>query len=578
MLKDSKKNWRRVYKSLLLLAYLIRNGSERVVTSAREHIYDLRSLENYHFVDESGKDQGVNVRQKVKEMVEFVQDDDRLREERKKAKKNKDKYIGVSSDSVGGFRYSDRYDPEPRSKWDEDWEKGKSAFPFSDKLGEIGDKIGSTIDDTINKFRKKDRDDSPERYRYADTEKSEKKSFLLPKLEFYSRNETKFQCSKLNEIVQVTGLVSTREKETPSCFQRFALHCVSKHCSDILFFYDLNFFIHDDQLSTATSNSKSSNDLVTLFDDPGPGTNQSALTGGSSDPFGGFADFTSAAAASSLPAQGTVATGNGEFEDWSGFSQAPPTSSVSAGDLFGSVQSVPSEPPAATLLPTDLFDLMGTSHTTMTSSQSMNFSMSSTNTLGTSMPVSRSQPLQNINAAAQKISPVPVQNMEMIQKNSTKASLPSTWSDPSVNISLDNLLPGMQPSKPQQPSLNTMIQQQGLQQPMNMMTQGFSGMSLNPQPNMMTVRPQTSPMMGGGMPMGMAVPNMTGTMSANPMGVPHSAAPMMNQGMMGMGMGMQAVGMGITGSMGMGVPPVGMTPGMVQPKQDAFANFANFSK
>lgn len=52
--------------------------------------------------DENGKDQGINVRQKVKEMVEFVQDDDRLREERKKAKKNKDKYIGVSSDSMGG--------------------------------------------------------------------------------------------------------------------------------------------------------------------------------------------------------------------------------------------------------------------------------------------------------------------------------------------------------------------------------------------------------------------------------------------------------------------------------------------
>lgn len=52
--------------------------------------------------DENGKDQGINVRQKVKEMVEFIQDDDRLREERKKAKKNKDKYIGVSSDSMGG--------------------------------------------------------------------------------------------------------------------------------------------------------------------------------------------------------------------------------------------------------------------------------------------------------------------------------------------------------------------------------------------------------------------------------------------------------------------------------------------
>lgn len=59
----------------------------------------------YLCTDENGKDQGINIRQKVKEMVEFAQDDDRLREERKKAKKNKDKYVGVSSDSVGGFRY-----------------------------------------------------------------------------------------------------------------------------------------------------------------------------------------------------------------------------------------------------------------------------------------------------------------------------------------------------------------------------------------------------------------------------------------------------------------------------------------
>ena len=34
-------------------------------------------------------------------MIEFIQDDDRLREARKKAKKNKDKYVGMSSDSMG---------------------------------------------------------------------------------------------------------------------------------------------------------------------------------------------------------------------------------------------------------------------------------------------------------------------------------------------------------------------------------------------------------------------------------------------------------------------------------------------
>lgn len=57
------------------------------------------------------------------------------------------------------------FDAESKSKWDEDWEKSKSGFPFSEKLSEIGDKIGSTIDDTINKFRKKERDDSPDRVR-----------------------------------------------------------------------------------------------------------------------------------------------------------------------------------------------------------------------------------------------------------------------------------------------------------------------------------------------------------------------------------------------------------------------------
>ena len=47
-------------QSLLLLTYLVRNGSERVVTSAREHLYDLRQLESYTFTDEYGRDQGIN--------------------------------------------------------------------------------------------------------------------------------------------------------------------------------------------------------------------------------------------------------------------------------------------------------------------------------------------------------------------------------------------------------------------------------------------------------------------------------------------------------------------------------------
>ncbi|XP_011906235.1 PREDICTED: clathrin interactor 1 isoform X2 [Cercocebus atys] len=584
MLKDNKKNWRRVYKSLLLLAYLIRNGSERVVTSAREHIYDLRSLENYHFVDEHGKDQGINIRQKVKELVEFAQDDDRLREERKKAKKNKDKYVGVSSDSVGGFRYSERYDPEPKSKWDEEWDKNKSAFPFSDKLGELSDKIGSTIDDTISKFRRKDREDSPERCSDSDEEKKARRG-RSPKGEFKDEEET--VTTKHIHITQATETTTTRHKRTANPSKTIDLGAAAHYTGDKAS-PDQNASTHTPQSSVKTSvpSSKSSGDLVDLFD----GTSQSA--GGSADLFGGFADFGSAAASGSFPSQ--AASGNGDFGDWSAFNQAPSGPVASSGEFFGSAsqpavelvsgsQSALGPPPAASNS-SDLFDLMGSSQATMTSSQSMNFSMMSTNTVGLGLPMSRSQdegkeersrkPLQNVSTVLQKPNPLYNQNTDMVQKSVSK-TLPSTWSDPSVNISLDNLLPGMQPSKPQQPSLNTMIQQQNMQQPMNVMTQSFGAVNLSSPSNMLPVRPQTNTLIGGPMPMSM--PNVvTGPMGMAPLG----NTPMMNQSMMGMNMniGMSAAGMGLTGTMGMGMPNIAMTSGTVQPKQDAFANFANFSK
>ncbi|KAL6262070.1 hypothetical protein P5V15_007164 [Pogonomyrmex californicus] len=134
MLQENKRNWRRTYKSLLLLNYLVRNGSERVVTSSREHIYDLRSLENYTYIDEFGKDQGINIRHKVRELIDFIQDDDKLREERKKAKKNKDKYVGLSSEAMGmRFGGGDRWMDSP--KWNKssvetynDWDNRGKGF------------------------------------------------------------------------------------------------------------------------------------------------------------------------------------------------------------------------------------------------------------------------------------------------------------------------------------------------------------------------------------------------------------------------------------------------------------------
>lgn len=52
----------------------------------------------------------------------------------------------------------------------------------------------------------------------------------------------------------------------------------------------------------------------------------------------------------------------------------------------------------------------------------------------------------------------PVQQGMAPQGVGAKASLPSTWSDTSVNINLDFLGPGMQPPKPSLPTLNTLQQ------------------------------------------------------------------------------------------------------------------------
>lgn len=141
MLQDNKKNWRRTYKSLLLLNYLVRNGSERVVTSSREHIYDLRGLENYVYVDELGKDQGINIRHKVKELIDFIQDDDKLREERKKAKKNKDKYVGLSSDAMGlrGERWGGGESGGKWGKEDYDWSDSGARREDYDLSGDEGE-------------------------------------------------------------------------------------------------------------------------------------------------------------------------------------------------------------------------------------------------------------------------------------------------------------------------------------------------------------------------------------------------------------------------------------------------------
>lgn len=98
--------WRQIYKALTLLEYLVKNGAERVVDDSRSRIRTISALRSFHYIDNSGKDQGINIRNRSKELVNLLNDTDAIKFERAKAKHNRKKYQGHSSTvmtSGGGY-------------------------------------------------------------------------------------------------------------------------------------------------------------------------------------------------------------------------------------------------------------------------------------------------------------------------------------------------------------------------------------------------------------------------------------------------------------------------------------------
>ncbi|KAF8337376.1 uncharacterized protein EI90DRAFT_3118818 [Cantharellus anzutake] len=82
-LNDKGKNWRHVFKALTVLDYTLHAGSENVVLYFKDNIYIIKTLKEFQYIDEEGKDQGANVRQKAKDITNLLMDDGRLRQERK---------------------------------------------------------------------------------------------------------------------------------------------------------------------------------------------------------------------------------------------------------------------------------------------------------------------------------------------------------------------------------------------------------------------------------------------------------------------------------------------------------------
>ncbi|ORX54510.1 hypothetical protein DM01DRAFT_1261575, partial [Hesseltinella vesiculosa] len=52
--------WLNIYKALVLLEYLLKYGHHDLVTSVQSHMTILQNLKTFTYIDDKGKDKGVN--------------------------------------------------------------------------------------------------------------------------------------------------------------------------------------------------------------------------------------------------------------------------------------------------------------------------------------------------------------------------------------------------------------------------------------------------------------------------------------------------------------------------------------
>ncbi|CAD5124488.1 DgyrCDS12769 [Dimorphilus gyrociliatus] len=121
-LNDHGKNWRHVYKSLVLLDYIVKTGSEKVAQQCRENIYVIQTLKDFQYMDDN-RDQGASVREKAKQLVALLKDEERLKNERAKALKAKERFaqsaMGYGSNTTSptvmhtSSSYGETFSPRP---------------------------------------------------------------------------------------------------------------------------------------------------------------------------------------------------------------------------------------------------------------------------------------------------------------------------------------------------------------------------------------------------------------------------------------------------------------------------------
>eukprot|EP00638_Chattonella_subsalsa_P004933 CAMPEP_0117757266 /NCGR_PEP_ID=MMETSP0947-20121206/14621_1 /TAXON_ID=44440 /ORGANISM="Chattonella subsalsa, Strain CCMP2191" /LENGTH=739 /DNA_ID=CAMNT_0005577111 /DNA_START=101 /DNA_END=2320 /DNA_ORIENTATION=+ len=217
------RSWRQVFKGLTLLEFLIKNGSERIIEDSRDHMHRIRMLQNFNYTDTTANiDRGQGVREKSKQVVDLLASNENIREEREKARRLRNKYVGVSNDSYsGGFggnnSFGGSYDgfgSDPRGgggKYSDSYNSGGgwsgggggSSYYGGDRPGKYSDRDSFDRDKDRSKGHYRDSGDSDvDNSRFTD--KSEN--------EVSSSNEKSSKSKKSSKKISVK-INSTKKKE-----------------------------------------------------------------------------------------------------------------------------------------------------------------------------------------------------------------------------------------------------------------------------------------------------------------------------------------------------------------------------
>ncbi|KAG0364960.1 hypothetical protein BGX24_004332 [Mortierella sp. AD032] len=147
-MNDKGKNWRHVFKALTVLDYLLHVGSESVVKYARENLYIVKTLKEFQYIDEEGKDQGSNVRQKAKDITALLSDDARLKEERRSRNAMNDRMSGRAH---GADRYEQNTPVYERPGATDEERDLQKALEESRRMAQVENTSRNSEDDDLKK-------------------------------------------------------------------------------------------------------------------------------------------------------------------------------------------------------------------------------------------------------------------------------------------------------------------------------------------------------------------------------------------------------------------------------------------